>query len=241
MVEKVALVPFEQKTLVITNVDDYKTADGEVGRTKQYIKDVEAYWAKDINDAHTHHLSLCAKRDAALAGPEDYKTQLLAAMQRWQDAETARVAAEQIRLNEEARQRAEEEQLANAISVVDQRPDMADAILAAPTEIAPTYVFSHVPKTDGATNAKRLFLTVTDERAVLLAVAAGEMLDVLEKSTNYTERASVTKFLATFGPVKNKLVYIGDVKTGPLRADANKLQDAFKVPGVTAEWKKALS
>jgi hypothetical protein len=156
-------------------------------------------------------------------------------------AEARRQAAEQLLAEAEAKRRAEDERLDTASVLAAEAALAGDASLMAaaeemldfPVEVAPVYVASAVPKVVGVSFPKRLHVEVTDLRALVLAVAAREMIDMLPVAHPGTEL--LKEVLEAFKPPRRSAMGALTSVLSWLKTEAKQQGTAFALPGVLAE------
>lgn len=228
--------PWQPVPVTVRSVADYEAAGARRAAIKAYLKGVHDYWDKDIDDAFQHHRNLCAKRKRFLDPAETEERQLKDAMDVWLNAEDARRRAEQAAIEAEARRRAEDERLAAAEALANSAPGdahvqaAAESLLAEEIEIAPSYLAPVAPKIAGLRAPSRRRQVEIDTTAVVLAVAAGLMLDALDAVPSTPHAAAVRTFLNTFQPARNMAWAVTVNEVAIRRAATNGF---FKLAGVT--------
>lgn len=245
MLDTTDLVAWTPQAIAVTNADDYRAAGEYLNRLKSYRQRVNEYWEKDIKAAYHHHRSLCAKRDTLLAVTATDESNVKYAMLSWKQAEDRRVRAEQERLDALARQAVADRALADAAALAEHATDAVAPELArmADSMIEPGYleqefaatrqtVQSVVPKVAGISTPKRLVVELADKRLLALAVAAGEMLALLDGKQ--PSKGELVAFLQVFHPVRDGLHFL-DVNMPNVRREAISKAERFSLPGIVAE------
>lgn len=202
--------------------------------------------------------SLCKKEKDALGSLAEAEKLLGRKMTEYLRADEVRRQAAQRVADAEARRKAEDERVDAAVAIEQTAVALGDhALLAAaeemielPIEIAPVYVASDLPKIAGLPVRHPLKVTVNDLRAVILSVAAREMLDDLGREGDHelvllTEKVSA--FLHRYAPPRRSALQpirrdaVNAIEGGGcvdlnmkwLRAEADEQGEAFELPGVT--------
>lgn len=143
-----ALTALDQaNALEIVTVADYTAADQLCARLKLLDKEVDEAYDEHISAAFKAHRSLVAKKNK-YAEPIDQARKIIKAkMVVWQEAEEEKRRAEERRLQEIARKKAEEEAL-QAAQDAQQAGDTAsaEAILSAPVEAPAVVLPKAAPK-----------------------------------------------------------------------------------------------
>lgn len=235
------LAPFDRREIVVSDAESYRSASAYLIQLKTYRHRVEEYWEKDIKTAYHHHRSLVAKRDAllSLAAQEESNTKY--ALLTWRQAEERKRQAEQARLDALGWQAAADRALADAAALAEhgQESECPELVTMADSMIAGTYidqefaatrqvVQSTVPKVAGISTPTRLIVELADKKALVLAIAAGEMLALAG------DNPALGAFLRGFHPVQDGLHYL-EVLMPAVRREATNRGERFSLPGISSE------
>jgi hypothetical protein len=141
-----------------------------------------------------------------------------------------------------ARQAAADRALADAAALAEvaQESESPELAKMADSMIEPAYidgefeatrqvVQSVVPKVAGISTPKRLVVELVDKRALVLAIAAGEMLNATQPLV-----PAIEAFLKGFYPVRDGLHYL-DVNLPNVRREGVNKGERFAMAGILAE------
>lgn len=247
--KKETLTPWRETAVVVSSDDEYREVGARVVATQAYLDKVLLYWngspAKlgPVALAHATWKDLCDKRAAFTKPAEAQLKADKAALDGWA-AEKERIARE-LAAEEEARRRARAEQdvLDAAVQLASTgdplSASVADQLLDTPVETAPAYVAPALPSVAGLRGATNRFsVTVEDQRLVILAAAAGEMvLAMATAKLPPRDKKVIHEWLQQFQPAPGAMEYAFKAdavdKVGVERV-ARRQGEKFKLAGVTA-------
>jgi hypothetical protein len=148
--ERDSLVERAAKYEVI-NAETYGVAGSLLRAIKTLGTQISGAFAEPIRLAHEAHKAGLRARDKYLKPVQEAERTVKGRMATWHQAEEQKRRAEQARLEQEARARAEDARLAEAINVeAEGNQEAAEALLAAPVAVEPPpRVADNVPKVEG--------------------------------------------------------------------------------------------
>ncbi len=201
------------KTLAVTTKDEHAGALEMFRAIALREKVVKEFFKESKDKAHAAHKAICEMETKLLSPLSTARALVTNKINQYTAAEEARAREEQRKLDEMARKDAEERQLADAEQAQKEgKPEEAEAILNAETEIPIIRMPSRVAKVDGVGTQKRWGAELTDKVALIKWVA------------QHPENAEL---LDANMPALNKL--------------AIALKAGFNIPGVKAVEKTSLT
>jgi hypothetical protein len=174
-IEQMAMsIPAHAKALKIIDAASYQRGGELIVAIKGLRKQIDECFDPIVKKAHEAHKEAVAQKKKVEAPLVEAEGLLKPALAAWDTKQEELRRAEQRRLEEEARKRAEDEQLAYAAQA--ERcgdKEAAQAILDAPVEVAPV-IMTTAPKLAGVSYRETWSAQVTDMMALVKAVAAGQ-------------------------------------------------------------------
>lgn len=164
------------KLVQITSPETYATAANGLQLIKGMLSEIDAFFEPLTAKAHATHKALTmarAEKRAPLVETEKY---VKLAMTTWQGEQEAKARVEQRRLEDEARKRAEEEKLLDAIDAEQAgEPEVAERILAEAVVAPVVRVAAPIPQVAGISMRETWSAEVVDMMALVRAVAEGKV------------------------------------------------------------------
>lgn len=173
--QKALSIPEHARDLKIINTETYQRGGELLVAIKGLRKEIDNCFSPIIEKAFAAHKEAVAQRRKVEAPLVEAEAILKPAMAAW-DTEQERIRREeQRRLEDAARKRAEDEQLAMAAQAERAGDkESAQAIIDAPVEVAPVIVPTAAPKLSGVSYRENWSAQVVDIMALIKAVAAGQ-------------------------------------------------------------------
>jgi hypothetical protein len=142
--------PARAKQLTITSQADYLKAGEFVRTVDLLVKEVDASFGPQIDQAHKLHKSLIAERDRHLKPLSEAKAYARGLMLDWYALQAKKLREEQFRLRELARKAEEEAKLQEALAAeAVGNNEEAQAIMEEPVYVPPIIIPNETPKVQG--------------------------------------------------------------------------------------------
>lgn len=147
----------------VIDAESYEAAGERLLDVKAYRKGVADHFDPHIKNAHRAHKALLADKKKHDQPAIDAERRIKSAMLEWRKAEDARAEAERAAAEAAARAEAEAQQLAHAAELeAAGEPEAAEAVLDAPTPVAPVAKRKAAPKVKGVSIRKVWTFEVVD-------------------------------------------------------------------------------
>lgn len=200
--------------LEIVDQTTYDTACDMLKRAKSYVKETESFFKPMKQKAHDAWKEVCSQETSVIAPVKTVIGLIQGKIIHW-DAEQARIQREAQRiLEEQARQRAEEERLAQAVALEESGAgvEVVEAVLEQPIVAVPVAAPQTFQKSSAAIVRETWKAEITDLHALVKAAAKD----------------------------KNLMAYLS-VNQSALDAMARAAKDTLSIPGVKAVSSKSVA
>jgi hypothetical protein len=173
--ERALSVPEQATVITVSNNDDHAKGEALMTSWKELETEIHSTFDPICDKAFQAHKESVAQRNKYLDPLETGRKILKQKMMAFQDEMERLRRAEQLRLDKEAKERAEEEALLLAAQAeADGDKETADAILTAPLDVAPVMAQKTAPPASRLTAGRSVWSgEVVSLLALVKAVAAG--------------------------------------------------------------------
>ena len=174
--QKALTVPDQAKALTVSTNEQYEQGEGLLATCKQLETEIHAAFDGIVDKAHQAHKEAVAQRKKYLDPIEEGRRILKGKMIAYQDTQERIRREEQARLEQEARKRAEDEQIAIAAQLEKEGDkETAEAVLSEPVQVAPVVAQRTAPAASRLSAGRSVWSAeVTNIMALVKAVAEGK-------------------------------------------------------------------
>jgi hypothetical protein len=179
---KALALPEKARLIVVDSVEKRTVADNTVKDLDAMIKEVRGVFDPLADKANAAHKAITSKRGEILKPLEDAKTYLTSQVRGYDRKVKEAAEAEELRLNEIARQQEEERRIAEAEQAEKEGCfEEAQEIIEAPIYVAPVKVMVDLPKLDNRKYAVRPKARIVNKLDVIKSVANNPaLLDLVD-------------------------------------------------------------